>query len=72
MDIGQILLSVLGIVVFAVIAGAVGQIMEGELVGGVAFLLLGVLLMGVYLGGATVFDLDYVPVNLPNIGQQAE
>ena len=70
MDFGQILLSVLGIVVFAVIAGAVSQIMEGEFGAGCGFLLLGVLLMAVYFGAATAFNLDYIPIDLTNIGQQ--
>ena len=67
MDFGQILLAVLGIVTFAVIAGAVGQIMEGELLGGCAFLALGILLMAVYFGGAAVFDLDVIPFPIPGL-----
>ena len=67
MDFAQILYAVLGIVVFAVIAGAVGQLMEGELVGGCGFLVLGMVLMALYLGGAALFDFDVVPFRLPSV-----
>jgi hypothetical protein len=60
-DFGQVLFAVLGIVVFAVIAGAVGQIMEGELLAGLGFLVLGFLLMAVYFGGTAAFGVDALP-----------
>ena len=67
MELGQIVMAVLGIAVFAVIAGGVGQIMEGELLPGCGFLLLGVLLMAVYFAGTALFDVDPVPFGVPGI-----
>jgi hypothetical protein len=67
MDLGTIIFAVLGIAVFAVIAGAVGQIMEGELVGGCGFLVLGAVLMAIYLGGAALFNVDAIPIDLNDI-----